>query len=66
MSENKVSPLKSFFAGGFGGVCLVTSGHPLDTIKVSAFAKLIMHFCPSTAGDNCRDQTTTHLKLPTT
>jgi len=32
--ENKVSPVKNFFAGGFGGMCLVASGHPLDTIKV--------------------------------
>uniref|UniRef100_A0A8C4NBR3 Mitochondrial carnitine/acylcarnitine carrier protein n=1 Tax=Eptatretus burgeri TaxID=7764 RepID=A0A8C4NBR3_EPTBU len=29
-----ISPLKNFFAGGFGGVCLVLAGHPLDTIKV--------------------------------
>ncbi|KAM8995088.1 mitochondrial carnitine/acylcarnitine carrier protein-like [Ara ararauna] len=29
-----VSPVKNFFAGGFGGVCLVFVGHPLDTIKV--------------------------------
>ena len=28
------SALKSFLAGGVGGVCLVASGHPLDTIKV--------------------------------
>eukprot|EP00282_Hemiselmis_andersenii_P014569 CAMPEP_0114148932 /NCGR_PEP_ID=MMETSP0043_2-20121206/21889_1 /TAXON_ID=464988 /ORGANISM="Hemiselmis andersenii, Strain CCMP644" /LENGTH=345 /DNA_ID=CAMNT_0001243541 /DNA_START=45 /DNA_END=1078 /DNA_ORIENTATION=- len=27
-------PLKSFLAGGAGGVCLVLVGHPLDTIKV--------------------------------
>lgn len=26
--------LKSFLAGGVGGVCLVLTGHPLDTIKV--------------------------------
>lgn len=30
-----ISPLKNFFAGGFGGICLVFAGHPLDTIKVS-------------------------------
>lgn len=30
----KTSPIKEFFAGGFGGICLVASGHPLDTIKV--------------------------------
>lgn len=35
MSDNKVSPVKNFFAGGFGGMCLVAAGHPLDTIKVS-------------------------------
>ena len=29
------SPLKNFIAGGFGGSCLVLTGHPLDTIKVS-------------------------------
>ncbi|XP_076056587.1 carnitine/acylcarnitine carrier protein colt, mitochondrial isoform X2 [Oratosquilla oratoria] len=29
-----VSPAKDFFAGGFGGMCLVAAGHPLDTIKV--------------------------------
>ncbi|KAK2167838.1 hypothetical protein LSH36_23g05046 [Paralvinella palmiformis] len=28
------SPVKGFIAGGFGGVCVVLSGHPLDTIKV--------------------------------
>ena len=30
----KVNPVKDFIAGGFGGVCLVVAGHPLDTIKV--------------------------------
>lgn len=29
-----VSPAKDFVSGGFGGMCLVASGHPLDTIKV--------------------------------
>ncbi|XP_070394706.1 mitochondrial carnitine/acylcarnitine carrier protein-like isoform X2 [Dermacentor albipictus] len=33
-SRNKVSPFKDFISGGFGGVCTVVSGHPLDTIKV--------------------------------
>lgn len=27
-------PLISFCAGGVGGVCLVLTGHPFDTIKV--------------------------------
>ncbi|KAK7490060.1 hypothetical protein BaRGS_00018760 [Batillaria attramentaria] len=30
----KASPAKDFLAGGFGGVCCVVAGHPLDTIKV--------------------------------
>ncbi|WAR25342.1 MCAT-like protein [Mya arenaria] len=30
----KVNPVKDFLAGGFGGVCLVFAGQPLDTIKV--------------------------------
>lgn len=29
-----VSAIKNFLAGGFGGMCLVSAGHPLDTIKV--------------------------------
>lgn len=29
-----VSATKDFLAGGFGGMCLVAAGHPLDTIKV--------------------------------
>jgi len=34
MSESKKSATKDFLAGGFGGICLVASGHPFDTIKV--------------------------------
>lgn len=36
MSNNVKQPglLKSFIAGGGGGICLVVVGHPLDTIKV--------------------------------
>jgi len=34
MSGQKTSPAKNFLAGGFGGMCLVAAGHPLDTIKV--------------------------------
>lgn len=33
MSE-KASPIKYFISGGFGGICTVIAGHPLDTIKV--------------------------------
>ncbi|KDO28744.1 hypothetical protein SPRG_05698 [Saprolegnia parasitica CBS 223.65] len=29
------TPLKSFLSGGFGGMCLVAAGHPLDLIKVN-------------------------------
>ncbi|XP_016336734.1 mitochondrial carnitine/acylcarnitine carrier protein-like [Sinocyclocheilus anshuiensis] len=32
--DRRVSPLKNFVAGGGGGVCLLFTGHPLDTIKV--------------------------------
>ncbi|XP_078399273.1 mitochondrial carnitine/acylcarnitine carrier protein [Cetorhinus maximus] len=32
--QRAVNPVKNFFAGGFGGMCLVFAGHPLDTIKV--------------------------------
>lgn len=32
--NRSMSPFKNFLAGGFGGVCLVFAGHPLDTIKV--------------------------------
>ena len=36
-TPRKISPVKDFFAGGFGGSCLVIVGHPLDTIKVRTF-----------------------------
>jgi hypothetical protein len=29
-----ISPFKNLLAGGFGGMCLVFVGHPLDTVKV--------------------------------
>uniref|UniRef100_H0WJG6 Solute carrier family 25 member 20 n=1 Tax=Otolemur garnettii TaxID=30611 RepID=H0WJG6_OTOGA len=32
----RISPLKNLLAGGFGGVCLVFVGHPLDTVKARA------------------------------
>ncbi|KAG8186349.1 hypothetical protein JTE90_005877 [Oedothorax gibbosus] len=35
MSETqRTSPIKNFLAGGVGGICCVSAGHPLDTIKV--------------------------------
>ncbi|XP_017859144.1 PREDICTED: congested-like trachea protein [Drosophila arizonae] len=33
-SDSKANPVKSFIAGGFGGICSVLTGYPLDTIKV--------------------------------
>ncbi|XP_063065659.1 mitochondrial carnitine/acylcarnitine carrier protein [Engraulis encrasicolus] len=30
----RISPVKSFLAGGVAGACLLFAGHPLDTIKV--------------------------------
>ena len=32
--SDTVSPIKYFLSGGFGGICTVIAGHPLDTIKV--------------------------------
>ncbi|VUZ48608.1 unnamed protein product [Hymenolepis diminuta] len=32
--QHKSDNGKSFFAGGFGGMCTVLTGHPFDTIKV--------------------------------
>ncbi|GAB0094388.1 Congested-like trachea protein [Sergentomyia squamirostris] len=34
MSSSQTSPVKYFLSGGFGGICTVITGHPLDTIKV--------------------------------
>ena len=34
MTEPRISVTKDLLAGGFGGICLVASGHPFDTIKV--------------------------------
>lgn len=39
-ADGNTNPFKYFLAGGFGGVCTVLVGHPLDTIKVS------LHFTP--------------------
>ncbi|KAH8376684.1 hypothetical protein KR093_000899 [Drosophila rubida] len=33
-TDIKANPAKSFIAGGFGGMCSVLTGYPLDTIKV--------------------------------
>ncbi|KAG8237122.1 hypothetical protein J437_LFUL008174 [Ladona fulva] len=34
MSNDEAIPFKHLFSGGFGGMCSVVTGHPLDTIKV--------------------------------
>lgn len=36
MTES-TSPVKYFISGGFGGICTVIAGHPLDTIKVMTY-----------------------------
>jgi hypothetical protein len=38
--SRKKDPFKEFFAGGIGGSCLIISGYPLDTIKVSFYSLL--------------------------
>lgn len=38
------SGVKNFFAGGFGGVCCVVSGHPLDTIKVRLYERNLKYW----------------------
>ena len=35
------SGIKNFLAGGFGGICCVVSGHPLDTIKVDIIEEIL-------------------------
>jgi hypothetical protein len=40
ITMKKVNPIKDFLAGGVGGACLVLTGHPLDTIKVSLKKKI--------------------------
>ena len=40
LPTKKSSALKDFIAGGVGGVCVVVSGYPLDTIKVKMALQL--------------------------
>ena len=42
MAESKKSATKDFLAGGFGGICLVASGHPFDTIKVRLSSGILL------------------------
>eukprot|EP00164_Ancoracysta_twista_P000488 GFYU01000653.1.p1 GENE.GFYU01000653.1~~GFYU01000653.1.p1 ORF type:complete len:310 (+),score=108.34 GFYU01000653.1:30-932(+) len=57
--EKKVSNWKNTVAGGFGGVCLVAAGHPLDTIKVRLQTmKVVPGQAPQYAGAlDCAKQT---------
>jgi len=53
------SSIKSFLSGGFGGVCLVFAGHPLDLIKVrlqtsTQYSGLIDCFKQTLAKDGVR------------
>ena len=32
-ARSQPGPVKNLLAGGVGGMCLVVTGHPLDTIK---------------------------------
>ena len=34
VGKKEPGAIKNFIAGGVGGVCVVVTGHPLDTIKV--------------------------------
>lgn len=38
--KQRTSPIKNFLAGGVGGICCVSAGHPLDTIKVCIFKQI--------------------------
>ena len=58
VGEKQPGPLKSFFAGGGGGICLVVVGHPLDTIKVSVVGRCVERFY---LANNCN--TTLELSL---
>ena len=53
----ETSPAKGFVAGGFGGVCLVLTGHPLDTMKVILCLRLPRHATPTTPGGTSRCST---------
>ena len=44
--KQRVSEVKNFLAGGFGGICTVLSGHPFDTIKVGRAG----HTCDTSHG----------------
>ena len=42
--KQRVSEVKNFLAGGFGGICTVISGHPFDTIKVRDYTLVLSRF----------------------
>ena len=39
-AKHQPGPVKNLLAGGVGGMCLVVTGHPLDTIKVGESSSL--------------------------
>ena len=48
MAEKKtasgiLSGSKNIIAGGCGGICVVLSGHPFDTVKVSLFLEQLFY-----------------------
>lgn len=58
-SSATASSIKSFLSGGFGGICLVAAGHPLDLIKVrlqtsTQYSGLIDCFKKTVAQDGFR------------
>jgi len=54
--EQRVSEIKNFVAGGFGGMCTVVVGHPFDTIKVRLQTQTSSNLVYSGAWD-CTKQT---------
>jgi len=49
----ETSPAKGFVAGGFGGVCLVLTGHPLDTMKVTFLPHSGLHHLATPTCNKC-------------
>ena len=41
--KKEAGGLRSFVAGGVGGVCTVVSGQPFDTLKVNSILSSVPH-----------------------